>query len=145
MTQAAKECYSIVYMSEAIVPFEEPQLLHLLGQCHAANAQRGITGALLYGGGHFVQVLEGCPATVRRLYARIAADPRHGRLETLSDGPVPRREFRDWYTSFDPPPVFYPRRPPGYLTPPQLVQAAADTLVQLVLSEFVARNNSILI
>lgn len=141
MEREAGECYSIVYMSEAIACFDEAALLHLLRQCRPANAQRGITGVLLYGGGYFIQVLEGCPAAVRRLYARIAADPRHGRLEILADGPVPHREFADWHLSFDPLPARYPQGLPGYLPPAELVQAADGAPVQLVLSEFVARHN----
>ena len=133
-----EECYSIVYMSKAIAHLDEAMLLHLLGQCRLNNAQNGITGVLMYGGGEFIQVLEGCPAAVRRLYARIAADPRHGRLEILSDGPISRREFKDWHMSFAPLPATYPL--PGYLTPPQLVAAAAGAPVQLVLSEFLARS-----
>ena len=131
-------CYSIVYMSEAIGQFEEATLLYLLAQCYQANTQNGITGVLMYGGGQFIQVLEGPPAAVRRLYARIAADPRHGRLEILADGPIDRREFTGWHMSFAPSPAAYPL--PGYLTPPQLIVAAADAPVQLVLSEFLARS-----
>ncbi|MEJ7664832.1 MAG: BLUF domain-containing protein [Hymenobacter sp.] len=82
------------------MPLDEAMLLHLLEQCRPGNEQNGITGVLMYGGGQFIQVLEGCPAAVRRLYARIAADPRHGRLEILADGPVPRREFKNWHMSF---------------------------------------------
>ena len=140
MKREGEECYSIVYMSEAIAPLNEPTLLHLLGQCRLSNAQNGITGVLMYGGGQFIQVLEGCPAAVRRLYARIAADPRHGRLEMLADGPIPRREFKDWHMSFAPLPTGYCQGLPGYLTPPQLVLAAAGAPVQLVLREFLARS-----
>ncbi len=138
-----EESYSIVYMSKAIAHLDEAMLLHLLGQCRLNNAQNGITGVLMYGGGEFIQVLEGCPAAVRRLYARIAADPRHGRLEILSDGPISRREFKDWYMSFAPPPAARPL--PGYLMPPQLVAAAAGAPVQLVLSEFLARSTQALL
>ena len=139
MNCEAGKYYSIVYVSEAIARFEEPALLRLLRQCRLANEQNGITGVLMYGEGQFIQVLEGCPAAVRRLYARIAADPRHGRLEILADGPVLRREFRGWHMSFAPLPAAYPEVP-GYLTPPQLVLAAAGASVQQVLSEFLARS-----
>jgi hypothetical protein len=89
----------------------------------------------MYGNGQFMQVLEGCPAAVRCLYARIAADPRHGRLVKLADGLVARREFTEWHMSFAPPPTDF-RLLPGYLTPPQLVLASIGTAVQPLLSEF---------
>ncbi|MDJ0364583.1 BLUF domain-containing protein [Hymenobacter sp. H14-R3] len=129
-------CYSIVYSSTVIVDFTEESLLRLLRRARVFNAQAGITGVLMYGGGRFMQVLEGCPAAVRCLYARIATDPRHGRLEKLADGLVARREFTEWHMSFAPLPAGFPL--PGYLTPPQLVIASAGTLVQPLLSEFMA-------
>lgn len=127
-------CYSIVYSSTAIVDFKEAALLQLLSRARGFNGRAGITGVLMYGGGRFMQVLEGCPAAVRCLYARIAADPRHGCLEKLADGLVARREFTEWYMSFAPLPTGFPL--PGYLTPPQLVIASAGTAVQSLLSEF---------
>lgn len=135
MNSESAGCYSIVYSSTAIVDFTEKSLLRLLHRARTFNEQAGITGVLMYGNGQFTQVLEGCPAAVRCLYARIAADPRHGRLEKLADGLVARREFTEWRMSFAPPPADF-RQLAGYLTPPQLVVASAGTAVQPLLSEF---------
>lgn len=129
--------YSIVYISTAIADFGEADLLKLLKQAHGFNEWAGITGVLMYGGGRFVQVLEGCPAAVRSLYARIEADPRHGRLEVLADGPLARREHTGWHMSFAPPPGDF-RALAGYLTPAQLVIASAGATSQPMLSEFLA-------
>jgi hypothetical protein len=132
-------CYSIVYISTAIADFGEFDLVQLLKQSRGFNERAGITGVLMYGGGRFVQVLEGCPAAVRCLYARIAADPRHGCLEKLADGMVPQREFKEWYMSFAPLPTTAAwQKLPGYLTPPQLVLAGLGTATQSLLSEFMA-------
>lgn len=137
MESEAGGCYSIVYMSTAIADLEEAALLQLLKQARGFNEQAGITGVLMYSGGRFLQVLEGCPAAVRSLYARIEADPRHGRLEKLADGRLPRRDFKEWHMSFAPPPSGLDwRRVPGYLTPPQLVLAGLGTASQPLLSEF---------
>jgi hypothetical protein len=129
-------CYSIVYISTAIAEFGAADLLKLLKQARGFNERAGITGVLMYGGGRFVQVLEGCPAAVRCLYARIEADPRHGRLEVLADGLVARREFTGWHMSFAPPPAGDFRTLAGYLTPPQLVLSSAGAAAQPLLSEF---------
>jgi hypothetical protein len=137
MESEAGGCYSIVYISTAIVDFGEAALLQLLKQSRGFNERVGITGVLMYGGGRFVQVLEGCPQVVRCLYARIAADPRHGRLEKLADGLLPRREFKGWHMSFAPLPTGLDwQQVPGYLTPPQLVLASLGTASQSLLSEF---------
>jgi len=126
-----------VYASTAIADFEEAALVQLLKQARGFNERTGITGVLMYGGGRFVQVLEGCPEVVRCLYDRIAADPRHGRLEKLADGLLPRREFTGWHMSFAPPPTGW-QMLPGYLTPPQLVLVGAGASSQPLLSEFLA-------
>ena len=139
------DCYSIVYVSTAIASLSEAALLQLLRQARCANQRAGITGVLMYGGGQFLQVLEGSPAAVRRLYARIEADPRHGRLEKLADGPLPRREFTGWHMSFAPLPASYPNGIPGYLTPPRLAVVGAGTSVQPLLCEFLAHSSQLLL
>lgn len=40
------------------------------------------------------------PATVRALYARIAADPRHEKCRVIWERPVNQREFSDWTMGF---------------------------------------------
>jgi hypothetical protein len=136
MESEPADYYSIVYISTAIADFGAADLVKLLKQARGFNEQAGITGVLMYGGGRFVQVLEGCPAAVRGLYTRIEADPRHGRLEVLADGPLSRREFSGWHMSFAPPPPGDFRQLAGYLTPPQLVLAGAGATTQPLLSEF---------
>jgi hypothetical protein len=134
--EEGETCHSIVYVSTAIANLSEAGLLQLLRRARCANQLAGITGVLMYGGGQFLHVIEGCPVAVRRLYTRIEADPRHSRLEKLADGLLPRREFRGWHMSFAPLPSSYLQGVPGYLTPPQLAISGAGTSVQQVLCEF---------
>ncbi|WP_151087835.1 BLUF domain-containing protein [Hymenobacter baengnokdamensis] len=141
MNSEPEGCYSIVYISTAIVDFREAELVQLLRRSRCFNQKANITGVLMYGGGRFMQVLEGCPGAVRPLYTRIAADPRHGRLERLADGFMPRREFTGWHMSFAPLPSDYFLSLPGYLTPPQLVQTGAGSTMQQVLSEFMTASS----
>lgn len=90
----------ILYRSQATVPLSNPQLLELLQRARRANAEQQITGLLLYSEGHFVQLLEGPPAAVKSLYARIARDPRHNRLELVRQALVPARQFAEWSMDF---------------------------------------------
>jgi hypothetical protein len=138
MESEPAEYYGIVYISTANANFGAADLLQLLKQARGFNEQAGITGVLMYGGGRFVQVLEGGPAAVRELYARIVADPRHGRFEVLANGRLARREFERWHMCFAPPPPGNFRELAGYLTPPQLVMASAGATTQPLLSEFLA-------
>ncbi|WP_345410580.1 BLUF domain-containing protein [Actinomycetospora chlora] len=60
------------------------------------NGDLGLSGALLVWEDTFVQVLEGDEATVRELYARIAADPRHEDVVLLDADTVDHRVFGRW-------------------------------------------------
>ena len=92
--------HQLVYLSTANQPFTSAELRGLLLHARAANARRHITGLLLYQEGKFLQVLEGATDEVYALYKRIAADPRHGHLCLLADGPVSARSFPDWCMGF---------------------------------------------
>ena len=60
------------------------------------NAIDGVSGLLFSDGHRFVQVLEGSDEAVEATMERIRADPRHHRIEVLSDRTRPAREFGHW-------------------------------------------------
>lgn len=90
----------LVYTSRETRAFTPADLEDLLRQSRDANRRQGLTGMLLYKGGQFLQVLEGNPPDVDRLYDRIAHDPRHQRLVVLLREPIGRRRFADWTMGF---------------------------------------------
>lgn len=92
--------YSLVYVSTAVIPFSNLQLIELLKKSRENNDGLGITGMLLYKDGNFMQVLEGEEDSVFSLKAKIAADSRHRDMMILLSGPVRRREFPDWSMGF---------------------------------------------
>jgi hypothetical protein len=92
--------FFLVYVSSAARPFSGEDLRALLETCRKNNAELGVTGMLLYKDGNFMQVLEGDEEAVRGLYARIAADPRHGGEITLQQGFAEGRQFPDWSMGF---------------------------------------------
>ncbi|MBA8794975.1 hypothetical protein FHX74_002603 [Friedmanniella endophytica] len=92
--------YDLTYVSRATTPLTPAQLADLLRVCRAHNEELGVTGALLYEGGHIMQVLEGDQPTVEALYEVIAQDPRHREVAVVAAGPVSRRQFADWSMGF---------------------------------------------
>ncbi len=60
------------------------------------NRQKDITGCLLYSGKHFAQILEGDPAALEELLARIIKDARHNSVVVAIDHEVGTRKFPDW-------------------------------------------------
>jgi hypothetical protein len=84
----------VVYLSRDRMRLED--IDDLVTASARRNARHGITGVLLFGGGHFLQVLEGPPEVVDALVGRIAADPRHTDFEVLLRRPVSSRQFAHW-------------------------------------------------
>lgn len=68
----------------------------ILAQSRSHNPACGITGILCYGGGIFLQALEGGRMAVNELYAHILKDPRHKDVVLLSYEEISERSFGGW-------------------------------------------------
>lgn len=90
----------LVYVSTAVKPFSNEELLQLLDKARRNNEKLGITGMLLYKNGDFMQALEGDPTKVQALTAQIGQDPRHKDIRTILEGECNEREFPDWSMGF---------------------------------------------
>ncbi len=90
----------VAYVSSATRLLSTAELGDLLASCRRNNATFGVTGALLYQGGNFMQVLEGDHGVVHDLYAMIAADSRHHDLIVLVRGETDVRQFEHWSMAF---------------------------------------------
>jgi hypothetical protein len=53
-----------------------------------ANLARGISGALLFDGERFCELIEGAEADVRALLQTVSQDPRHTHVSVLHEGPA---------------------------------------------------------
>jgi hypothetical protein len=90
----------LTYASVATGDFDTAQLTELLQQSRRANELAGLTGMLLYSDGNFFQLLEGEPAAVDALYAKLHLDKRHKQLTLIIREPIPKRDFADWSMGF---------------------------------------------
>lgn len=96
----------LLYMSQATRAMSPAEIDRLLQGARERNRLRGITGALLYYDGRFVQVLEGEAAAVEQCFALIQTDPRHEQVTALHRGPIEAAGFPEWsmrYVSLDGP------------------------------------------
>lgn len=80
----------------------EVEVARILKQSRRNNRELAVGGVLHYGNGYFFQCLEGERGAVEGLYARIADDPRHTDVRTLTYGPVRERLFGDWSMKYLP-------------------------------------------
>jgi len=60
------------------------------------NARWGITGALGFSDGAYVQLLEGPSDALDTLLSRLHSDPRHTELQVLARGEAQSRLLPDW-------------------------------------------------
>ena len=86
----------MLYVSRTTLDWTVSELEELVAYAQQRNAKDGLTGLLLYGRGHFVQLLEGRRQPLVLTFDRIARDPRHTEVEVLLDGPIPKRLFDGW-------------------------------------------------
>jgi hypothetical protein len=68
----------------------------ILSQSRSHNPSTGITGILCYGGGIFLQAIEGGRGPVNELYGMIQKDPRHEQVELLYYEEISERRFGGW-------------------------------------------------
>lgn len=104
MAMSGLQC--LLYMSRATRAMSPQEIEHLLRGARERNRLRGVTGALLYYDGRFVQVLEGDAAAVEQCFALIQTDPRHAQITPLHRGPIDAARFPQWsmrYVSLDGP------------------------------------------
>ena len=92
--------YQIIYSSESATPMQTDDLEEILGQARRNNAENGITGALVYVDGVFLQIIEGDSPTSQQLMAKIATDVRHETMTVLKAGEVSAPMFADWKMAY---------------------------------------------
>lgn len=68
----------------------------ILVQSRQHNPGCGITGVLCYGGGIFLQAIEGGRSAVNTLYGQLLRDPRHQQVELLHYEEITERRFGGW-------------------------------------------------
>ncbi len=92
--------YSMAYFSRSTLTGTREDLVReiesLLGVARQKNKELNITGALLYSGGYFSQVIEGPMDEVEELFETIQNDPRHTEVTVLHFNPVDNRSFSNW-------------------------------------------------
>lgn len=85
----------LLYASRAVDPAPEA-IDGILAQSRQHNPTCGITGILCYGGGIFLQAIEGGRMQVSDLFGHIQKDPRHKDVALLHYEEISERRFGGW-------------------------------------------------
>ncbi|MHA6724050.1 BLUF domain-containing protein [Sphingomonas sp. RS2018] len=133
---------SLLYISESTIAPNDTDLevRRIVAAARLVNQTLEITGALLFTGTHFAQVLEGAPDSVERLMASIRRDPRHHEVVIVAREPLETRYFADWSLAYNGPSQFVSRHVTRLLNSPlpTEMRRSADWLAEL-LFEFSAK------
>jgi hypothetical protein len=86
----------LIYASRVDALVNHLQVRDILARSRRNNTAAGVTGALVFTGGVFLQYLEGHRAAVNATYHRILRDPRHRDPALLLFEEIDWRRFGDW-------------------------------------------------
>jgi hypothetical protein len=101
--------HRLIYKSDSAAQMNWGVVGSILTKSTRNNERNGLTGALLLGKRHFLQVLEGDFHAVNETFQRISRDPRHRNIRLVSFEVIDHREFAGWEMrgvgvfDFDPP------------------------------------------
>ncbi|MCG7625262.1 MULTISPECIES: BLUF domain-containing protein [Bacteria] len=107
----------LMYLSHALTSMTEAKTAAIVEKSRRKNAACGLTGALVFSDGAFLQILEGPEAAVAARFAAIRTDARHHDITVISDTTAGLR--------------CYPETPMALLLPDQLPEDARQALGSL--------------
>lgn len=86
----------LLYVSRALDPNVNEETDSILDSSRQHNIANGITGILCYGGGIYLQAIEGGRKQVNELYGHIIRDTRHKDVVLLHYEEITERRFGGW-------------------------------------------------
>lgn len=103
--------YSLLYISRSTIAPSDAKIVveQITATALVFNPGAGLTGALLFTGTYFAQVLEGNVTAIDRLVEQISRDPRHEQMRIVDRSPIERRRFAEWSMAYFGPSIFVSR------------------------------------
>ncbi len=92
---------SVIYISVADPLIGEQDIAAILVQARRNNQRDALTGALIYNGHNFLQLLEGPADKVEACLAVIRDDPRHHGMIEIRRRDIDERSFAEWSMLYD--------------------------------------------
>jgi hypothetical protein len=86
----------LLYVSRAVDSKANEETDSILDSSRQHNIANGITGILCYGGGIYLQAIEGGRKQVNELYGHIVRDTRHKDVVLLDYEEITERRFGGW-------------------------------------------------
>jgi hypothetical protein len=93
---------SVTYVSVADPSISDEEIASILVSARRNNVRDELTGALVYNGHNFLQLLEGPDEKVEACLAVIREDPRHSGMIEVRRRTIEARDFGEWAMLYDP-------------------------------------------
>lgn len=131
--------FSLLYISKTSLNLNDgsiiSQLSDILEKAIENNRKTNITGALIFDGSWFVQLLEGDRADVWSTFHKIEHDSRHSSVTPVAMTAIDKRIFTNWWMACaqrdaDSEDLFVPHLINGQFQPDQM--SAADLISMMV-------------
>ena len=86
----------LAYSSDARGDLASNEIFEIIETSSRNNLRDDLTGMLIFANDRFFQIIEGEPAAIDGLMARLEADPRHHSIEVLHRQDIGERSFPRW-------------------------------------------------
>lgn len=127
---------SLLYVSRSTIPQEGSAdgLNNIVATAHVRNPTLGLTGALLFTGDHFAQVLEGSDKAIDTMMKNINRDTRHDQILIVDHSSIIERRFASWSLAYFGPSRFVSGHVTRLLSDPlpKAQRQAAEWLIDLL-------------
>ena len=92
----------LVYVSESRIEAAETNqvVARLVKNSRTRNACLAVSGALLFTGTHFAQILEGPPDSIAVILSALLDDTRHSNILIAAHFPINKRLFPEWQMAY---------------------------------------------
>jgi hypothetical protein len=102
---------SILYVSSSTIAADlvETTVKRIVAEAVACNLPLEVTGALLFTGEKFAQIMEGPSESLAILLERLVHDQHHRDIIVLEDVPIAKRRFGNWAMAYAGPSAFVAR------------------------------------
>ena len=86
----------LLYASRLNPETDPNQLARIHETANTRNAKHNVSGILIFGNDQFLQLLEGAPTDINKLYLNISRDPRNFDHLLLDYSEISERQFEAW-------------------------------------------------
>ena len=106
------ELHTLLFVSRSTIAEgeEDVEIRAILESGRPRNRALHVTGALVFTGRYFAEVLEGAPESLDALLASIRVDARHTGMNIVEREPISRRLYSNWDMAYQGPSSFVSKR-----------------------------------